>query len=70
MTPIHLLEASGALCLHIAARRPDYSTQRAVLSQGEARCCLHNCYKKSVGEIMRLPLCRAQGYDCRDVQIV
>ena len=46
MTSIHLLEASGAPAFtYIVARRLDYCTQEAILSQSAARCSLHNSVK-------------------------
>ena len=46
MTSIHLLEVSGAPTFtYIVARRLDYCTQEAILSQSAARCSLPNSVK-------------------------
>ena len=41
MTPIHYTGSLRCACVYIAARRLDYCTQEAVLSQRAARCGLH-----------------------------
>ena len=42
VTPIHLLEASGAPAFTLQQEGWIYCTQEAALSQRAARCCLHH----------------------------